>query len=87
MFGNFFNRGPGWNNGWNNMNHALLNKLKSGLSKAGSVIKGYTDRIQQRKYYLFLKCPKCNKTLRLPKNKGKLQVTCPVCKFEFLKKT
>ncbi|HOJ11056.1 MAG TPA: hypothetical protein PK733_10745 [Clostridiales bacterium] len=44
-------------------------------------------RLQQRKQYVFFKCPKCKKTLRLPKNKGKLQVTCPVCKYEFFKKT
>lgn len=47
----------------------------------------YMTRLQQRKYYLFVKCPRCKKTLRLPKNKGKLSVTCPVCKYEFLKKT
>jgi hypothetical protein len=42
---------------------------------------------QQRKQFEFFKCPKCKKNLRLPKNKGKLQVTCPVCSFEFIKKT
>jgi ssDNA-binding Zn-finger/Zn-ribbon topoisomerase 1 len=47
----------------------------------------YKTRFEQRKQYVFLQCPKCKKTLRLPKNKGKLQVNCPVCKFEFLKKT
>jgi DNA-directed RNA polymerase subunit RPC12/RpoP len=42
---------------------------------------------QQRNQFEFFKCPKCSKNLRLPKNKGKLQVTCPVCGFEFIKKT
>lgn len=42
---------------------------------------------QQRKQFEFFKCPKCKKNLRLPKNKGKLQVTCPVCGMEFIKKT
>jgi len=44
-------------------------------------------RFQQRKQYVFLKCPKCKKTLRLPKNKGKLKVNCPMCKHEFFKQT
>lgn len=44
-------------------------------------------RISQKKQYLFLKCPKCKKTLRLPRHKGKLQATCPVCGTEFIKKT
>jgi hypothetical protein len=44
-------------------------------------------RIQQRKQYAFLKCPKCKKVLRLPKHKGKLKANCPVCKYEFFRKT
>lgn len=47
----------------------------------------YKVRRDQKKYYVFLQCPKCKRTLRLPKNKGKLSVTCPICKNEFLKKT
>lgn len=35
----------------------------------------------------YLKCPYCNAQLRLPKGKGKISVTCPVCKKEFVKKT
>ena len=47
----------------------------------------YKSRLQQRKQFVFIKCTKCKNTLRLPKNKGKLSVTCPVCKTEFIKKT
>jgi len=47
----------------------------------------FRTRLQQRKEYVFVSCPKCKKTLRLPRNKGKLQVTCPVCSSEFIKKT
>lgn len=36
------------------------------------------------KYY---HCPKCKNTLRVPKGKGKIQITCPVCRTEFIKKT
>lgn len=42
---------------------------------------------QQRKQFVFLKCPQCKKNLRLPKNKGKLQVNCPLCGHGFYKKT
>ena len=45
------------------------------------------ERFQQRKYYVFTKCSNCKNTLRVPKNKGKLSVTCPVCKVVFIKKT
>ncbi|MDP4093714.1 MAG: hypothetical protein Q8920_10175 [Bacillota bacterium] len=47
----------------------------------------YKMRSIQKKQFAFIKCPSCKKTLRLPKGKGKLQVTCPVCKTEFFKKT
>lgn len=39
---------------------------------------------QTHKYY---HCPKCGNTLRVPKGKGKIQITCPVCRTEFIKKT
>ena len=36
------------------------------------------------KYY---KCPKCSKMIRVPKGKGKICITCPMCKEEFIKRT
>lgn len=36
------------------------------------------------KYY---KCPACKAQLRVPKGKGKICITCPKCRKEFVKKT
>lgn len=36
------------------------------------------------KYY---KCSACGQTIRVPKGKGKIQITCPKCKNTFIKKT
>ncbi len=33
------------------------------------------------------KCPKCKQKLRVPKNRGKIMITCKSCKNEFIKKT
>ncbi|MDL2220794.1 zinc-ribbon domain-containing protein [Eubacteriales bacterium OttesenSCG-928-N14] len=33
--------------------------------------------------HVFLNCPNCGKQLRLPKGKGKLNVTCPHCSYKF----
>ena len=43
--------------------------------------------VKHRKTHKFLKCPSCGNTLRVPKGKGKLQITCPKCGERFIKKT
>ncbi|MDD2569344.1 MAG: hypothetical protein PHQ49_06830 [Clostridia bacterium] len=44
-------------------------------------------RVQDRKTHKYFKCPKCGQMVRLPKGKGKICITCPKCKHEFVKKT
>ena len=43
--------------------------------------------IKHRKTHRFIKCQGCSNTLRVPKGKGKLQITCPKCGERFIKKT
>jgi len=50
-------------------------------------IKRRAGSIKQRRTHKFFKCPSCKNTLRVPKGKGKLQVTCPKCGTRFMKKT
>lgn len=33
------------------------------------------------------RCPKCHQTIRVPKGRGKIAISCPKCRFEFIKKT
>ncbi len=42
---------------------------------------------RNRKTTVYFKCPGCKKVLSLPRNKGKLAVTCTVCRHQFIKKT
>jgi len=37
------------------------------------------ERWVQRKDYKFYKCPSCGTTLRVPKNKGKINIVCRKC--------
>lgn len=44
-------------------------------------------RWAQRNTYRFFKCPQCKQTVRVPKGRGKICITCPKCKTEFIKKS
>lgn len=44
-------------------------------------------RFDQRKIYRFYKCPQCSQKVRVPRGKGKICITCPKCRTEFVKKS
>lgn len=53
-------------------------------------VKKYNElktRGKQRKTHRFFKCPGCGRTLRVPKGKGKIRITCPDCGKSFEKET
>ena len=50
-------------------------------------LSGLKQRMQQKKYYRFYKCPKCGITTREPKGKGKIRITCPKCGESFVRKS
>lgn len=43
-------------------------------------------RVRDRKHRYFT-CPRCRQTVRVPRGKGKIAVTCPKCRERFIKKT
>lgn len=45
------------------------------------------NRLKGQKTHRYYYCPKCRQTVRVPKGKGKICITCPKCHEEFIKKT
>ena len=46
----------------------------------------FLDRLKDREHKYF-SCPRCRQSVRVPKGKGKIAITCPKCKEKFIKKT
>lgn len=44
------------------------------------------DRLKDRENRYFV-CPRCHQTVRVPRGKGKISITCPRCKEKFIRKT
>lgn len=39
------------------------------------------------KTHKYFTCSKCKQTIRVPRGKGKIAITCPKCKTEFIRRT
>ena len=46
----------------------------------------FLTRIRDRKHR-YSSCPRCKQSVRVPKGKGKIQITCPKCGKEFIRKS
>ena len=44
-------------------------------------------RMQDKKTHRFFACPQCKQTVRVPKGKGKIEITCPRCHTTFIRKS
>lgn len=43
--------------------------------------------LKARRQYRYFKCKECGQQLRVPRKKGKIEITCPKCRHTFIKKT
>jgi len=64
-------------------NAAYLNMTR-GLRER---FRGARDRFAQRKDYRFFRCPSCRTWLRVPRGKGRLNITCRQCGERFTRST
>lgn len=62
-------------------------RLLSPFSGVGKFFKTGFKRLKDFPKYKYKKCPSCAQTLRLPRGKKEIIVTCPKCKHKFETRT
>ena len=45
------------------------------------------NRFRDRNTHKYFKCNECKTVLRVPKDRGKIEITCPKCRAKIVKKT
>ena len=48
---------------------------------------GFRADFEERKTYKHFKCPACGQKIRIPRGRGKVEIRCPKCSHNFIKKT
>ena len=59
--------------------------LVSAKPRAG--IKLVANKMRDRKTHRYFKCKNCRTVMRVPKGRGKIEITCPKCRAKVVKKT
>lgn len=62
-------------------------KFYQKTAKIRTFINNKKTQFSQRKTHAFFNCPTCKQTIRVPKGKGNIEITCPKCKNKFVKRT
>ncbi len=60
------------------------------LQRSAGMRRGFRNRreqFRQRQDYKFFSCPQCSTTVRVPKGKGTINITCPKCHEHFTRKS
>ena len=59
---------------------AATRKLRTSVNQA-------LTRLKNRKKYRYFRCPGCRQVVRVPRGKGKINIRCPKCSRQFIKRT
>jgi len=62
----------------------VYNRISSAFRNKVKQIKLDLIGTKTHKYY---HCPQCKQSIRVPRDKGKIAITCPKCRREFVKRT
>ena len=50
-------------------------------------VNGLKAQWANRKLYHYYRCPQCRQKLRVPRGRGRIQISCPRCGTQFIKKS
>ncbi len=76
----------------------IMSKNIAKRSQENLVYCRFADRVKNKfrliklsligtKTHKYYKCSRCRQTIRIPRGKGKICITCPKCKAEFIRRT
>lgn len=57
------------------------------LEQIKKLPKQWKQRWEQRNTHKFYRCKQCGVTIRVPKGKGQIEITCPKCGNKFIERT
>lgn len=55
--------------------------------RVSSKFRGWKEQWANRKVYHYYRCPQCRQKLRVPRGRGRIQISCPRCGTQFIKKS
>ena len=71
-----------------NINRRVMenNKYLGKKNRFLTICRFNITRLKDSKEFVYIKCPNCKKFSRVPRGRGKIKITCRVCKTQFNKK-
>jgi len=67
--------------------YAQNQKYLQYVNKVKGFFRRQKSHMTQRKTYRIYACPSCKQKIRIPKGKGKIEISCPKCRAKFVKRS
>lgn len=57
------------------------------MRKSGTKLKNFKLRLVGTKTHKYYRCRNCRQMIRVPRGKGRISISCPKCRTEFIRRT